>query len=124
MAHMEKNWTLEMAEAAERLVAAWDAEMAQMDAESGERESWVDTMVAQLAKATQGWDAAPEDAEAHPDIARMVGLDMDMDEDEDPDAAEDAWDRWEKVVDSAAQTWLERHPADAAAAKARWEGLA
>lgn len=123
MAHMEKNWTLEMAEAMERLVAAWDAEMAQMDAESGERESWVDTMVAQLAEGTQGWDAAPEDAEAHPELARMVGLDMDA-EDTDPDAAEDAWARWEKVVADAARTWLERHPADADAAKARWAELA
>lgn len=109
------DW-LELAEteAAAGLVTAWDALVAEGDMDEAEM---AETLVEQLDGSTQGWDGSVEDAEAHPELAALVGLDLEADP-EDPDEMEDRWEAWGRVVAEAARRWLADHPEAEAEARA------
>lgn len=87
------------------LVEAWNETV---DEGFGETEM-AQSLIEQIEGGCQGWDASVEDAEDHPDIALMIGLDPEA-EPEDPDEMEDLWETWGRVVGEAARRWLANHP--------------
>lgn len=99
-----KSWSSNEMAAVAGLVAAWDALVAEGGMDEAEL---AETLVEQLDGSTQGWDGSMEDAEEHPELAALVGLDL-----EDPDEQEDAWEAWGRVVAEAARQWLAKHPDD------------
>lgn len=100
-----RNWSSNEEKAVAGLVAAWD-ELVD-DGEMDETEM-AESLEEQLDANTEGWDTSVEDAEAHPDLAALVGLDPDTDT--DPDEMEDRWETWSRVVAEAARRWLDGHP--------------
>lgn len=87
------------------LAKAWDTMVGNMAGDMDEIEM-AQSLINQIEGGCQGWDMSVEDAEDHPEIAALVGLDMDA----DPDEQEDAWEAWGRVVGEAARRWLANHP--------------
>lgn len=99
--------------AIEALTKAWDAVVDSGDISEIEM---AESLTDQVEGGTQGWDMSIEDAEDHPEIAAMIGLDPEADP-EDPDEMEDLWEAWGRVVGEAARRWLANHPEAAQAAR-------
>lgn len=104
-----KSWSSNEMAAVAGLVAAWNELVAENDMDEVEMAT---TLVEQLDGSTQGWDGSMEDAEEHPDLAELVGLDPEADPETDEEMA--AWDEaaeaWGRVVTEAARQWLGDHP--------------
>jgi len=112
-----RSWSSNEMAAVAGLVAAWDALVDSGDMDGAEMAA---TLVEQTEGGRQGWDTSVEDAESHPELAALVGLDMGMDAElEDPDEQEEAWEAWGRVVGEAARRWLADHPRAEAMARAQ-----
>lgn len=103
-----RSWSSSEMAAVAGLVAAWDAMVA--DGEMDEAEM-AETLVEQLDASTQGWDASMDDAESHPGLAALVGLDPEADPETDEELAaqDEAAEAWGRVVAEAARQWLAAH---------------
>lgn len=113
--------TSEVEDAAERmaieaLVEAWDAVVDSGDMSEIEM---AESLTDQVEGGAQGWDMSVEDAEDHPEIAAMIGLDPEADPetDEEMERWEAAAEAWGRVVGEAARRWLASHPEAAQAAR-------
>ena len=99
--------------AIEALVEAWDLDV--LHGEIDEIEM-AQSLIEQIEGGRQGWDMSAEDAETHPDIALMIGLQIDPytevedPTDEDIAEADRLWEAWGRVVGEAARRWLADHP--------------
>lgn len=111
-----KSWSNNEMAAMAGLVAAWD------EIEMG-RAEMAATLVEQVDGNTQGWDHSMEDAEDHPELAALVGLDpwADPGTDEEEERWEAAAEAWGRVVAEAARRWLAAHPEEEEEARAGME---
>lgn len=83
------------------LVAAWDAMVAEGEMDEMEL---AQSLAEQADGGCQGWDSSMEDAESHPELALLVGLDPESEDDQD-----EAMEAWGRVVGEAARQWLRQH---------------
>lgn len=106
--------------AIEALVEAWDLDVLHGEIDEAEM---AESLTLQVEGGEQGWDMSAEDAETHPDIALMIGLQIDPytevedPTDEDMAEADRLWEAWGRVVGEAARRWLANHPEAAQAAR-------
>lgn len=94
------------------LVEAWETMVD--DGEMDEIEM-AQSLIEQVEGTRQGWDMSAEDAECHPEIAAMIGLQIDPythhePTDEEMAEADMLWEAWGRVVGEAARRWLADHP--------------
>lgn len=103
-----KSWSSNEMAAVAGLVAAWEALVAEGEMDEAEL---AETLAEQVDGNTQGWDSSAEDAEAHPELAALVGLDPEADPqtDEEEERWETAAEAWGRVVGEAARQWLDAH---------------